>query len=49
MNTDSLLHVKGTDMWATRRDVVDGQLCWWYKVTVPDLWKAGDGIAGVRQ
>ncbi len=28
MNTDNLLHVKCTDMWATRREVVDGQLRW---------------------
>ena len=28
MNTDNLLHVKCTDMWATRRDIVDGQLLW---------------------
>ncbi len=34
-------------MGATRRDVGDGQLRWWYEVPVSDLWKAGDGIAGL--
>ena len=39
-NLFRVLHVKCAEMWATRRDVIDGRLRWRYKITVPDLWKA---------